>query len=80
MSREAKPTGISRRVKRRMIQLGLTQQAVADAMGWTQGQVSHLCQGRVQMVMADNIFKLADVLQCNAKWLATGEEVAGAEV
>lgn len=79
MSNIQKPTGIGRRIKRRMRQLGLTQQAVAERIGWTQGQVSHIVRGRVQMVMADNLFKLADVLQCDPRWLATGEEAEEVE-
>lgn len=74
MARPSKSTGMGRRVKRRMKQLGLTQQQVADGMDWTQGQISHLCLGRVLMVQADSVFKLADILQCDPRWLATGLE------
>jgi transcriptional regulator with XRE-family HTH domain len=75
MATRIKKSGLNRRVKRRMSQLGLSQVAVAEAMGWSQGQVGHLCTGRVNKVFADRIFKLADVLQCDARWLALGDGV-----
>jgi transcriptional regulator with XRE-family HTH domain len=80
MTRIKKKSGFNRRIKRRMVQLGLSQTAVAEAMGWTQGQVSHLCVGRTSMIFADSIFRLAEVLKCDPKWLALGEEPKADEV
>lgn len=75
MAKRIKKSGLNRRVKRRMLQLGLTQVAVADALGWSQGYVGHLCTGRTNKIFADRIFPLADVLQCDPRWLALGDEV-----
>lgn len=75
MVKRIKKSGFNRRVKRRMSQLGLTQVAVASALGWSQGCLGHLITGRTKMVMADRIFPLADVLKCDPRWLALGDEV-----
>lgn len=75
MVKRIKKSGFNRRVKRRMVQLGLTQVEIAGALGWSQGCFGHLITGRTKMVMADRIFPLADVLQCDPRWLALGDEV-----
>lgn len=80
MVKRIKKSGFNRRVKRRMVQLGLTQVEIAGALGWSQGCFGHLITGRTKMVMADRIFPLADVLQCDPRWLALGDEVKGEEV
>lgn len=66
--------GLGRRVKRRMAQLGLTQRALESMTGISQARICHVCLGRIKMVEAPDIFKLADALQCDPRWLATGEE------
>lgn len=76
MVKRIKKSGFNRRVKRRMMQLGLTQVEIAGALGWSQGCFGHLITGRTKMVMADRIFPLADVLQCDPRWLALGDEAA----
>ena len=75
MVKRIKKSGFNRRVKRRMMQLGLTQVEIAGGLGWSQGCFGHLITGRTKMVMADRIFPLADVLQCDPRWLALGDEV-----
>ena len=79
MVKRIKKSGFNRRVKRRMAQLGLTQVEIAGALGWSQGCVGHLITGRTKMVMADRIFPLADVLQCDPRWLALGDEAKADE-
>lgn len=74
-----KKSAFNRRVRRRMDQLGLTQVVIAGRLGWSQGCVGHLITGRIKMVMADRIFQLADVLQCDPRWLALGDEVVAEE-
>ena len=80
MVKRIKKSGFNRRVKRRMMQLGLTQVEIAGALGWSLGCFGHLITGRTKMVMADRIFPLADVLQCDPRWLALGDEVKAEEV
>lgn len=75
IKKRIKKSAFNRRVRRRMDQLGLTQVVIAGRLGWSQGCVGHLITGRTKMVMADRIFPLADVLQCDPRWLAMGDEV-----
>lgn len=66
--------GLGRRVIRRMHALGLKQRDVVERSGFSQARVSHICLGRIKTVEAPAIFVLAEALECDAKWLATGEE------
>ena len=79
IKKRIKKSAFNRRVRRRMDQLGLTQVVIAGRLGWSQGCVGHLITGRTKMVMADRIFPLADVLQCDPRWLALGDEVNAEE-
>lgn len=53
---------------------GITQRALSEAAGLSEGYVSHICVGRMKSVTAPIIFRIADALECSARWLATGEE------
>lgn len=66
--------GLGRRVIRRLHQLGITQKELVERSGISQAAISHVCTGRIKMVEAPAIFKLADALECDARWLANGEE------
>lgn len=79
MVKRIKKSGFNRRVKRRVVQLGRTQAEIAAELGWSQGCFGHLITGRTKMVMADRIFPLADVLQCDPRWLALGDEAKAEE-
>lgn len=74
--RAKKKNGFNRRVARRIRELKISQAAVGEAIGASQSYVSHLCSGYIQSVGMDSLFKLADALKCDARWLATGEEMA----
>lgn len=65
---------LSTRVKERMHDLGLSQLDVVQLSGVKQAALNHICTGRVKMAGALTIFRLASALQCDPKWLATGEE------
>lgn len=67
--------GLGRRVIRRLHQMGLTQKDLVERSGISQAAISHVCTGRIKMVEAPAIFRLADALGCDARWLATGEDV-----
>ncbi len=67
--------GLGRRVTRRMALLGINQVQLAEMTGISQGRISHIRLGRIKMVEAPAIFTLADALQRDARWLATGELV-----
>lgn len=62
------------RVNERMQKLGIRQKDIVERTGFSQGRVSHICLGRIKVVEAPAIFRLADALECSARWLATGEE------
>lgn len=74
VKKRIKKSAFNRRVRRRMDQLGMTQATIAEKLGWSQGCFGHLITGRTKMVMADRVFPLADVLQCDPRWLALGDE------
>lgn len=63
----------NRRVNRRLRQLGIRQLDLAQRTGFSQGRISHICLGRNKVVEAPDIFILADALECDPRWLATGE-------
>lgn len=65
--------GLGRRVVRRLAQLGITQKDLVERSGISQARISHICLGRIKMVEAPAIFQLADALDCDPRWLATGE-------
>lgn len=66
--------GFSRRMRRLMARKGFTQTVMAERCGLTQGAISHILTGRTSMVDVPTLFKIADALDCDARWLATGEE------
>lgn len=66
-------SAFARRLRRRMAQLGLTQMALAEKSGVTQGNISHVLTGRIKMLEAPAMFRLADALEVDARWLTTGE-------
>lgn len=65
-------TDFTRRVNSRMEMLGLRQKDVVARTGFSQGRVSHICLGRIKNVESHSLFALADALECDARWLATG--------
>lgn len=64
----------TRRVNARMDELGIRQKDIVERTGFSQGRVSHICLGRIKSVESHSLFALADALQCDARWLATGED------
>lgn len=61
------------RVNARMIVLNLRQKDVCQTCGLSQAMMSHICRGVVQSIDANLMFRLADALKCNARWLTSGE-------
>lgn len=61
------------RVVARMKQLGLRQQDVVMRGGLSQSALSFVQSGRIKSLGMENIFRLADALECDARWLALGE-------
>lgn len=64
----------NKRVRRTMYAIGMSQTELAERSGITQGGIGHIVTGRTKMVNAALIFKLAEALECDPKWLATGEK------
>jgi len=65
--------GLNKRVRRMMQATGITQVELAEKTGFTQGGIGHIITGRTKMVGGEVLFKLADALGCDARWLATGD-------
>lgn len=64
--------GLSNRLRERREQLGLTQGEVASALGVTPGAVGNYENG-VSTPKADILFKVFDVLKCDANYLFQDE-------
>lgn len=61
------------RIKRRRIELGLTQMDVAHAVGITQAHVSNIERGTRRLRM-DELAKLASILQVSVSWFYDAEK------
>lgn len=61
------------RVIARMKHLGLRQQDVVMRGGLSQSSLSFVQSGKTKSLSMENIFRLADALECDARWLALGE-------
>lgn len=66
--------GLRERVLSRQQELGLSQKELVERSGLKQAALSHIKTGRTSELKADTLFKLADALQCDARWLATGNK------
>ena len=61
------------RVNARMKQLGLRQTDVVMRGGLSQSALSFVQNGRTKSLGMEQIFRLADALECDARWRALGE-------
>jgi len=61
---------LANRIKKRMSELGLTQEAVANRADISQGMVYKLISGKSKST--SKIVQLAQALECDVEWLATG--------
>lgn len=68
-------TTLGQRIKARRKALGLSQASLGELAGLDQTVISKLERGDVQET--SRIAALANVLQCDALWLATGKESGG---
>lgn len=64
---------IGARMEQRRKELGLSQRRLATLVGVSQGAINQLALGVTQDVRPATLFKLAEVLEVDAKWLALGE-------
>lgn len=64
-------TTFAQRVKRRRLELGLTQGKLAELSGLKQPDISKIELGRIKQTV--EIVGLAQALQCSAHWLQTGD-------
>lgn len=69
---KSKNTGLKTRIELRMWELNISQKKLVELTDLRQSALSHIQTGRTQMVDAVTIFKLADALQCDPRWLANG--------
>lgn len=64
---------LAQRIEAQLVVKGLNQSELARSSGVSQGLLNHLRGGRVGRVDCVKLFNLADALECDARWLATGE-------
>ena len=67
------PSELGIRVEQRRKELGISQRRLAVLAGVSQGAINQLALGVTKGVRPATLFKLAEVLQVDAKWLAFGE-------
>ncbi|ENP4549413.1 helix-turn-helix transcriptional regulator [Salmonella enterica] len=67
------PTKFSTRLRETMRAKGVTQIEMAKRCGVTQPAISHLCCGRNNIADVNLLFKMADVLEVDPRWLAEGD-------
>lgn len=67
------PSELGIRVEQRRKELGISQRRLAVLTGVSQGAINQLALGVTQDVHPATLFKLAEVLEVDAKWLALGE-------
>lgn len=66
------PTEFSTRLRETMRAKGIMQIEMAQRCGVTQSAISHLCCGRNNIADVNLLFKMADVLEVDPRWLAEG--------
>lgn len=67
------PTEFSTRLRETMRAKGVMQIEMAQRCGVTQSAISHLCCGRNNIADVNLLFKMADVLEVDPRWLAEGD-------
>ena len=65
------------RIQAARLAKGLTQQQVADLVGVSKGAISQWESGKIEDLKADNILKLADVLEVSARWIWHYKDASG---
>lgn len=53
---------------------GLSQQALGDAVGISKAAISSMERGVTKAATPEHLFKIANVLECDAEWLAVGKK------
>lgn len=66
-------TTFADRIERALRESGTTAADVARATGLSRAAVSKWVSGQTANVRPDNLFKAADYLRVNPRWLATGQ-------
>lgn len=71
MAQDEKRITIGDRIRSRRGQVGMTHREIAEAMGVSRMSVSLWERGETAL-SAENLIKLAEILQCNPVWIMTG--------
>lgn len=72
-TKDAGSTALGLRIFNRRRELGLTQEQLAQKAKCTKGAVSQWETGDVHNLRLARLFKVADALQVEPRWLAVGE-------
>lgn len=64
---------LAQRIEAQLVVKGINQADLVRSSGISQSMLNHLRGGRVGLVDCIKIFNLADALDCDARWLATGK-------
>ena len=62
---------LSDRIRHRMSELNLTQEALAESVGMSQAMIYKLLSRKAKNTT--KILELAEALECDVEWLATGK-------
>lgn len=68
------PVTFAKRFREARAAAGLTQRQLADACGISDRTVSAWETGVAEGIIAEHLFRAADAMRVDARWLATGEE------
>lgn len=67
-----KNNGLRARVESRMHELNITEAQLWKKADIAQAALNHILSRRTKMVSVPTLFKLADALECDPRWLALG--------
>lgn len=67
-------SAINARIRERLAALRLSQREASKAAGLNLGYIGDLASGKSKTPSGYNLDRLAEVLQCSAAWLSTGQD------
>ncbi|AHG23445.1 hypothetical protein O197_29 [Edwardsiella phage eiAU-183] len=65
-------TTLAERIRSEMTKQAMTPAQLARATGLSRPFISQLLNGNAESMNSKNLFRMADVLRCDPRWLAEG--------